>query len=169
VNEEPRPKGWWHTVPGILTATVSIISAVTALIGALHQAGFFDRENRGLPIRKEITVLADANTWSDTGVEVHPGRRLEIIASGKINISAPEQQAESGPDGNSNFPCNFKACPGIGEPGGELYGKLGNGVPFPIGTHLRTTVDAGGRLFLKVNDHFFDDNGGSFNVIILLQ
>ena len=39
--EEQRSRGWWQTVPGILTATAGIITAVAGLIAALHQAGVF--------------------------------------------------------------------------------------------------------------------------------
>jgi uncharacterized protein YidB (DUF937 family) len=42
MDEGERSKGsWWHTVPGVLTATAGIITAVTGLIVALHQAGLF--------------------------------------------------------------------------------------------------------------------------------
>jgi len=42
----PQSKRWWQTVPGILTATASIITAVTGLIVALHQTGIFDGEKQ---------------------------------------------------------------------------------------------------------------------------
>jgi hypothetical protein len=42
MDEGERSKGsWWHTIPGVLTATAGIITAVTGLIVALHQAGLF--------------------------------------------------------------------------------------------------------------------------------
>jgi hypothetical protein len=34
--DEPKSHGWWQTVPGMLTATAGIITAVTGLIIALH-------------------------------------------------------------------------------------------------------------------------------------
>jgi hypothetical protein len=36
-----KPKGWWHTLPGVLTAAAAVITAITGLIVGLHQAGFF--------------------------------------------------------------------------------------------------------------------------------
>ena len=36
--EEQKPPGWWHTIPGLLTAMAGFISAVAALILALKQA-----------------------------------------------------------------------------------------------------------------------------------
>jgi len=37
--EEPKPHGWWQTVPGILTTIVGIITGLTGLIVALQQLG----------------------------------------------------------------------------------------------------------------------------------
>lgn len=36
---------WWQTVPGILTATAAIITAVAGLIVTLHQAGMLGGKN----------------------------------------------------------------------------------------------------------------------------
>jgi len=47
--EEQKPQNWWQTVPGILTATAAIITAVTGLILALHQAGVFDTLTKHVP------------------------------------------------------------------------------------------------------------------------
>jgi hypothetical protein len=41
--EEPKPHGWWQTVPGILTTIVGIITGLTGLIVALQQAGVFQK------------------------------------------------------------------------------------------------------------------------------
>jgi hypothetical protein len=41
MEEEPRPKSGWATLPGILTAVAGIVTSVTALIVALNQAGVF--------------------------------------------------------------------------------------------------------------------------------
>jgi len=49
VKEEQKSKGWWQTVPGILTATAGVITAVTGLIIALHQVGLFDGEKQKAP------------------------------------------------------------------------------------------------------------------------
>jgi len=46
--EEPRPKSWWSTLPGVLTAIAGIITAVTGLIVTLHQAGFFNGKKSSL-------------------------------------------------------------------------------------------------------------------------
>jgi hypothetical protein len=39
--EEQKSQGFWHTLPGIITAFAGIITAIAVLIGALNQIGFF--------------------------------------------------------------------------------------------------------------------------------
>ena len=36
-------KGWWHTLPGILTASAGLITAVTGLVVVLNQAGLLGK------------------------------------------------------------------------------------------------------------------------------
>jgi len=43
--ENQKPRRWWYTLPGILTAVVALISAVTGLIVALREAGLFDQKS----------------------------------------------------------------------------------------------------------------------------
>ncbi len=41
-DPQSESKGWWQTLPGLLTAAAGIITAVAGLLVAVHQAGFFD-------------------------------------------------------------------------------------------------------------------------------
>ncbi|MEC5385205.1 hypothetical protein VVD49_05690 [Uliginosibacterium sp. H3] len=43
---EQTTQSWWQTLPGIMTAAAGCISAITALIIALHQAGLFKAEDK---------------------------------------------------------------------------------------------------------------------------
>lgn len=47
--DELRPLNWWQTIPGILTATAAVITAVTGLILALNQTGILDFRGRPDP------------------------------------------------------------------------------------------------------------------------
>lgn len=40
MNEDPKSKSWWNTLPGVLTAVAAVIAAVTALVSTLHQTGW---------------------------------------------------------------------------------------------------------------------------------
>lgn len=48
MSEHVRHKGWWQTVPGVITATAGIITALTGLILALHQVGLLDADMPGM-------------------------------------------------------------------------------------------------------------------------
>jgi hypothetical protein len=50
-DPEPGSKGWWQTLPGLLTAGAGIITALTGLLLALHQTGLF---NRSAPTQAQI-------------------------------------------------------------------------------------------------------------------
>ena len=39
-------KSWWQTLPGVLTAVAAVITAITGLLVAVHQTGWFDHRNR---------------------------------------------------------------------------------------------------------------------------
>ncbi|WP_367846620.1 hypothetical protein [Rhodoferax sp. WC2427] len=40
MDEDPKSKSWWNTLPGVLTAVSAVIAAVTALVSTLHQTGW---------------------------------------------------------------------------------------------------------------------------------
>jgi hypothetical protein len=44
--ENQENKGWWQTIPGMLTAVAGVISALTGFIVALHQIGVFGSDNK---------------------------------------------------------------------------------------------------------------------------
>lgn len=48
-----------------------------------------------------------------------------------------------------------------------LLGRIGkDGTPFVIGSETEVTAVNEGRLYLGINDDFFDENAGSFEVVI---
>lgn len=40
MDDDPKPKSWWNTLPGVLAAVAAVIAAVTALVSTLHQTGW---------------------------------------------------------------------------------------------------------------------------------
>src|SRR5215469_4683438 len=42
-------KSWWQTLPGLLTALAAVITAVTGLLVAVHQAGWFNHASTPSP------------------------------------------------------------------------------------------------------------------------
>lgn len=43
-NGEPESRSWWRTLPGMLTAIATVITALAGAIVTMHQAGLFTKE-----------------------------------------------------------------------------------------------------------------------------
>jgi hypothetical protein len=57
-SEENKSQRWWQTVPGILTATAGIITAVVGLLVTLHQIGLLGN--------KEKPAFLSPSSYNDT-------------------------------------------------------------------------------------------------------
>jgi hypothetical protein len=57
MSTEPQSesKAWWQTLPGILTAAAAVITAITGLLVAVHQAGCFDRSAASASLNRSHT------------------------------------------------------------------------------------------------------------------
>lgn len=112
------------------------------------------------------SVVVPANTpWTDTGIIVARGERVQFEADGNIMVS---DQVGADPSGASIPPGG--RLPVASARVGALVARIGNGAPFLIGANsspIRMPVN--GRLFLGVNDEHFPDNSGSFSVRIIRQ
>jgi hypothetical protein len=69
-NPEPESKGWWQTLPGLLTAAAGIITAVAGLLVAIHQTGFFDRSPH--PPTQAQSPSSTADTSRQAGPQMAP-------------------------------------------------------------------------------------------------
>lgn len=76
--DEPRSTGWWQTLPGILTATAAILTAVGGLIVAFHQAGFFDRASQRTPQLQNETLRPQTVTGSTSATPTIPDTRKSM-------------------------------------------------------------------------------------------
>lgn len=61
MTDDQKSRGWWQTLPGILTATAGIITAVAGLVVALTQAGVFGTASRPVQQPPNSTTTAPAN------------------------------------------------------------------------------------------------------------
>ncbi len=67
--DSPKPVSWWHTLPGVLTATATVITAVTGLLVALVQLGVLERSNAQPPSTEAGTVTVTGSpAGADTGI-----------------------------------------------------------------------------------------------------
>jgi hypothetical protein len=70
-DPEKDPRGFWQTLPGILTAIATFITAATGLLIAFGQLGFLGDENGDTQTRTEQSPTAAGNT-DDTAETADP-------------------------------------------------------------------------------------------------
>jgi len=136
------------------------------------------RELRSLLPNEETNVAVDASkygnqTWMETEVEIAPGNRLDITATGEINldpvggIGNPALTRNVRPDGTRQLNANEPYAPG------QLLGRIGtDGQTFVIGSRYIGFPDREGRLFLRIVTLELSNNvraDGSFQVRISSQ
>jgi hypothetical protein len=124
-----------------------------------------------------ISVIVDgALLWQDGGVDVLPGDRLQIQASGSI-LYYPALNESSGPDGGFLFfdPASFVPPADNLSLVGQIVGSsqtsllpegLGGYGAGYVGANYDQVMTAGGRLQLAFNDSVHADNFGSFDVSV---
>lgn len=115
---------------------------------------------------RERTALVNANTaWTNTSVDVRAGQSIYVETTGEIRWG---RDRRDGPAGERNSPRNPNR-PMPNRPAAALIGKIGSESTdyFFIGAEQGPIrVRATGRLYLGVNDDFFNDNSGTFRVVI---
>jgi len=109
------------------------------------------------------TVAVQANQpWTDTGITVQRGERIQFNASGDIMVS---DQASSGVGGSPIQAGGKLPVPTAGV--GALIARVGNGAPFLVASNTAPIpMPANGRLQLGINDDHHTDNTGQFSVAI---
>jgi hypothetical protein len=109
------------------------------------------------------TITVPANQlWTDTGISVQRGERIQFNASGDIMIS---RDASSGVGGSPASAGGRLPVAAAGP--GALIARVGNTAPFLIATNTTPlAMPANGRLQLGVNDTDHSDNSGNFSVAV---
>jgi hypothetical protein len=162
MDEKPKSTGWWQTLPGILTATAAVLTAVGGLVVAFHQAGFFDRASRkpsqaqnetlkpqkvtgSLSVTQTIPSatksLPNASTVPypvnlPAGTEVRFGSAVYKILTARLDRYAPGKLSlrfEVRMVNNGRFPTNFW---------GASFRLLVDGVPRAPDNSLNEIVDS---------------------------
>jgi hypothetical protein len=123
-SPEPESKGWWQTLPGILTAAAGIITAVTGLLLALHQLGLFNRAPQPAQNPPSSTATGSASNSTSTlagsralrlpaNPQVRSGENVYQLLSAQIAPYAPGKVAlrlTIRMTNNGNYPANFWAA-----------------------------------------------------------
>jgi hypothetical protein len=108
-------------------------------------------------------IVGGDRQWVDTGINVRQGDNLTIRADGRIRIARDSRDTitaagvSSGRTDNATIPS---------APVGGLVMRVGNGAAVFVGDQKTIRAPRAGRLYLGVNDNFWDDNTGQFNVTV---
>ena len=124
------------------------------------------RTSNGTANSSQVSVPAKKE-WTNTLVEVRKGERITFTAAGQIQWGNGSK-ARVGPSGSSwKLRARVGRYPVTTMGAGALIGKIGQkGTPFAVGERATITAPANGTLYLGINDNFFTDNAGTFEVTI---
>ncbi|MEO8480883.1 MAG: hypothetical protein ABI634_01665 [Acidobacteriota bacterium] len=117
---------------------------------------------RGSNGNATTVTVRGAVPWTDTGVTVRRGQTVRFdVSGGPVFIN---RTLTSGPAGVGG---TRAGTPLESAQNGAVIGKVGTGQPFLIGTNSGDIrMDGTGKLMIGINDDVFDDNSGSFQVVI---
>jgi len=114
---------------------------------------------------KTFTLTGDT-AWTDTGIDLQPGERLVVTASGKFRYA--DAKTDTGPEGLSRgFKDLLRILPFNGAGRGSLIARIGDAdtaEPFPIGASRDTVSIIAGRLSLAINQSKEDTGDGAYTV-----
>ncbi len=109
-------------------------------------------------------VVEGARGWVDTGIVVRQGDRISIDAGGTVTLSNNGSDVAEPAGSRTGRRANSAPLPN--EPAGALIARIDNGAPVLVGTRRTFTAPDGGRLYLSVNDDFFQDNVGEYRATV---
>jgi hypothetical protein len=112
---------------------------------------------------RAVTVDASRG-WVDTGIDLRGGDIVQIQATGTVTLSTNASDVADPSGSRTNRRASSSPLPA--EPAGALIARVGNAAPMRAGGRQSFTANGTGRLFLAVNDDFFDDNIGTFRVVV---
>ena len=116
--------------------------------------------------RVELDVSA-SQVWTDTGINLQPGDRVTISASGTIqldytHVCKPDGLPRSWSDLTTQYPLTNSGK-------GALIGRFSDNPvarPFLVGPWVQRNAPIEGRLFLGVNETDSHAGAGSFHVTV---
>jgi Ca2+-binding EF-hand superfamily protein len=109
-------------------------------------------------------VVEAARGWIDTGIQVRQGDQISIDASGTVTLSTNGSDIAEPSGSRTGRRANSAPLPN--DPAGALIARIDNGAPMLVGTRRTLTAPNAGRLYLSVNDDFFQDNVGEYRATV---
>ena len=108
-----------------------------------------------------IVVGGDRN-WIDTGISVQAGEVVTLTADGTIRFARDGGAVSAAGAGSGRT----DGAPMPNAPVGGLIARFGNSAPVFVGENRTIRAPRAGRLYLGVNDNYFEDNTGQFTVTV---
>jgi Ca2+-binding EF-hand superfamily protein len=105
--------------------------------------------------------------WTDTGINLRAGDTVTFDAQGTVRISNGRNDI-AGVGGTLSGRREANA-PLPNQVAGALIARIGNSPAMFIGNRRSVRAPLSGRLYLGVNDDYFDDNAGDFQVTVAVQ
>jgi transcriptional regulator with XRE-family HTH domain len=120
---------------------------------------FKDAKFKPLIKQHKHRIIHDiSNHWVNTNIKLNPDKTYFIIVNGLASTSSNKLSLWIGPDGKDHLH--------EGLPMYSVIGRIGNGLPFFIGTHTEIKPARSETFYLGYNDDLFGDNIGYYIVDI---
>lgn len=140
------------------SVSCALVAAAAATLGCMVDYQLGEDREPGV-----VRVLAD-RAWTDTGVDVLSGERLQIDYLRGMWSPWPGDAFDAiGFGGDPRCDCNQMA----GVSHAALIGRIEDGEPFYVGDRWLQGAGASGRLYLGINDTRLSDNRGWLEVVVL--
>lgn len=145
-------------------ADVRALEFETGLSGNRYREESRYGDSRRSALRERAVMVDSRSPWTDTGIDVRGGQEMAFVATGQVRWG-PNRRDGAGGERNSPF---NQGRPMPDRNAAALIGRIGtNGDPFFIGDEQQPLrVRGSGRLFLRINDDFLNDNSGSLRVVV---
>jgi len=103
VAEEATSRSWWQSLPGVITATGGMLTAISALVLALHQAGILGKADTAG--KKDVVAQAQAGENVQTAAKPDPGADGAKIQAGADPLPSgkPDGKGTEPPRSNAGY------------------------------------------------------------------
>lgn len=149
---------------------IAILMGAALCVPAAATAGSVRASGAGTHGHGTISItvqVSSAHPWTDTGIDLSVGAKVDITANGSITF-VPGQPYSYGPTGDYRLHTDpTYIAPNLIKY--SLLARLGSNLPFEVGEHKRFVAKAAGRLTLGVNDSYFADNSGNWTATVRVQ
>jgi hypothetical protein len=125
------------------------------------------RPSRPRGLREKDVLVSGDVAFIDTGIDLRPGQQIYFESTGNVWWKPNERTGPAGEEGSDRDRDSRRPMPR--RPTGGLIGKVGqesNDLFFIGSDPGPVRVRSTGRLFLGVNDDYFQDNHGNFRVVV---